>query len=38
VGGVACLRAAILNFRSGPEDVRQAVDVVADLGGRLENA
>lgn len=38
VGGVACLRAAILNFRSGPGDVRQAVDVVADLGGRLETS
>jgi glutamate/tyrosine decarboxylase-like PLP-dependent enzyme len=34
--GVACLRAAILNFRSGPEDARLAVDVVAELGQALE--
>jgi glutamate/tyrosine decarboxylase-like PLP-dependent enzyme len=36
VGGVACLRAAILNFRSGPDDARRAVEVVAELAGALE--
>jgi glutamate/tyrosine decarboxylase-like PLP-dependent enzyme len=36
VGGVACLRAAILNFRSGPDDARLAVEVVAELGEALD--
>jgi glutamate/tyrosine decarboxylase-like PLP-dependent enzyme len=36
VRGVACLRAAILNFRSTPDDARRAVEVVAELGERLE--
>jgi aromatic-L-amino-acid decarboxylase len=38
VRGVPCLRAAILNFRSTPDDVRLAVEVVAELGAQLEGA
>jgi len=38
VGGLACLRAAILNFRSGSDDARMAVEVVAELGASLEGA
>jgi aromatic-L-amino-acid decarboxylase len=37
VGGLACLRAAILNFRSGADDARLAVEVVAELGASLEH-
>jgi aromatic-L-amino-acid decarboxylase len=36
VQGVACLRAAIVNFRSTEADAQTAVDVVAELGERLE--
>jgi aromatic-L-amino-acid/L-tryptophan decarboxylase len=38
VQGVTCLRAAIVNFRSTEADARTAVDVVAELGERLEGA
>lgn len=36
VRGTACLRAAILNFRSGPDDARLAARAVAELGETLE--
>jgi aromatic-L-amino-acid decarboxylase len=36
VNGTACLRAAILNFRSTPADAALAVDVIAELGAELE--
>lgn len=36
VDEVFCLRAAIINFRTTIEDVRLAVDVIAELGTQLE--
>jgi aromatic-L-amino-acid decarboxylase len=38
VRGMACLRAAILNFRSTDADVKLAVDVVAEVGEGLERS
>lgn len=38
VRGVACLRAAILNFRSTEADAGMAAEVVAKLGERLERS
>lgn len=37
VRGATCLRAAVLNFRSGPDDARRAVEAVAELGEALEH-
>ncbi|MDH3495510.1 MAG: pyridoxal-dependent decarboxylase [Gemmatimonadota bacterium] len=38
VNGTACLRAAILNFRTTAADAKLAVDAVAELGAGLEAA
>lgn len=38
VDGVACLRAAVLNFRSTPADAGLAAAAVAELGEALEDA
>jgi glutamate/tyrosine decarboxylase-like PLP-dependent enzyme len=38
VEGVAALRAAILNFRSGPRDAGLVVEAVAELAKKLEDA